>query len=57
MTDLLTKVRTTYQAPITGSRIRYRKADAYADWAYAPCVPYVLCMRLQLNVCVGKHLA
>lgn len=25
----------TYQAPVPGSRIRTRKADAYADWAYA----------------------
>ncbi|MCU0646644.1 MAG: hypothetical protein MUF00_01500 [Gemmatimonadaceae bacterium] len=33
--DLRSKVRTTYQAPVPGARIRTRKADAYADWAHA----------------------
>lgn len=33
--DLRSKVRTTYQAPVPGARIRTRRADAYADWAYA----------------------
>lgn len=35
MTDIIAKVRTTYQAPVRGARIRTRKADAYADWAHA----------------------
>jgi hypothetical protein len=33
--DLRSRVRTTYQAPVPGARIRTRKADAYADWAHA----------------------
>lgn len=35
MSELKVKTRVTYQAPVPGSRIRTRKADAYADWAYA----------------------
>lgn len=52
MTDLLTKVRTTYQAPISGSRIRYRKADAYADWAYALVRR---CLKERCECCPGDN--
>lgn len=42
MIDITEKIRRTYRAPVHGSRIRYRRGDAYADWAHAIVREYLL---------------